>query len=603
MQLKYSLHRFVFQNDLSGLENALGGTLYNEINQRDHHGNTPLQLSLLLGHTEVAHLLLDRGADCVGHRKDRNGIPSWSPLDDAVALQNRDLVKKIMLKSIEQQTRDWCAPPTLANPGSTGASQMNGCTYATSSPPEGGPLALLNQRLGETLDMTLHWKFTSRLSNMLARHALPRDAIRIRKKGSFFRLDFGETTMQLSGGFNQQDDRTNDVIQKRRQFLKKSNQSRFSLILRADDPNIPQAFPLPPTVLIVDHERECLQEIYPNPTEFLINDLVANYLRSPMVKWWLPLQNVSIKQQSESKTKLSLLKRKNGSTIYKIKDVSISILVRELVENLWTSPNGRTVRVSSNALLSKLRSLGFSGLDTLLSDDLGGTVHHPNGETTPQEALDSDSDLGSDSDDDTNSTHSNGKSSGSRLKFLKRNEKSDMASKRQSVAWDEVNMDQLGEEHSTEQELMPVAAADNYEDYFDESNTGAISFSKAKVSTQMFKFECKQAIKVCWAQPNGGSKSKNLSSGNNGFPISLSQIAPVLEYLFGGGILDWAGFARLCNVVHKDGEVPSGFPVKIDLPIHPMLGVRVSTKECEVGMTISKEEFWFNDYQSGVIIK
>ncbi|KAK9763076.1 Ankyrin repeat domain-containing protein 13C [Basidiobolus ranarum] len=600
MQLKYSLHRFVFQNDITGLENALGGSLYNEINGKDHHGNTPLQLSLLLGHTDVAHLLLDRGADCVSRRQDRNGVPAWSPLDDSVALQDRDLVKKIMLKSIEQQTRDWCTPPVNVVPEHLDEPSTNKNPVDSKDSLGGGPLAKLNQRLGETLDMTLHWKFTSRLSNMLARHTLPRDALRIRKKGCYFRIDFGEPTLQLSGGFNQQDERSPEVIQKRRQFLKKNNLNRFSLVIRADDPNIPQAFPLPPTVLLVDHERECIQELYPNPTDFLIDNLVANCMRSPMVKWWLPLQTVSIKQQSESK--MSLLKRKNGSPVYKIKDVSISILVRELVENLWTSPNGRTVRVSSNALISKLRSLGFSGLDTLLSDDLGDTIVKSNNEHN-QDPLDSDSDLGSDSDDDATSTNSNGKTSGPLFKFLKRSDKQDAASKRQSVAWDEVNLEQLGNMYSSEQELMPVAAADNYEDYFTEGNTGAITFSKAKVSTQMFKFECKQAIKVCWAQPNGNNKSKNLSNGNNGFPITLSQISPVLEHLFGGGILDWAGFSRLCNIAHKDGEVPTGFPVKIDLPIHPVLGVRISTKECEVGSEISKEEFWFNDYQFGVIIK
>ncbi|KAK9762710.1 Ankyrin repeat domain-containing protein 13C [Basidiobolus ranarum] len=597
MHLKYSLHRFVFQNDIAGLENALGGSLYNEINERDHHGNTPLQLSLLLEHTEIAHILLDRGADCISRRKDRNGVPAWSPLDDAIALQRRDLVQKIMLKSIEQQTRDWCAPPALS--AKSHQPLANEIPVSSNSSPEGGPLARLNQRLGETLDLTFHWKFTSRLSNMLARHALPRDALRIRKKGNFFRCDFGETTLILGGGFSHQNEKPTESMQKRRQYLKKNNLSRFSLIIKADDAISAQAFPLPPSVILVDHERECVQEIFPNPSEHLIDSLVVNLMRSPMVKWWLPLQEVTIKQCGESKSKLSLLKKKNGSTIYKIKNASISILARELVENLWTSPNGRTVRVSSNALISKLRSLGFNGLDTLLSEDLGDTITEPNNEA----AQDSDSDLESDSDEDSESTNSNGKSSGPRFKFLKRNDKLDAASKRQSLAWDEVNVEQLGSMYANEQELMPVVAADNYEDYFDERNTGAITFSKAKVSTQIFKFECKQPIKVCWAQPNSSNKSKNLSNGNNGFPITLSQIAPVLEQIFGGGVLDWSGFTRLCNIAHKDGETPSGFPVKIDLPIHPVLGIRISTKECEVGSEISEEEFWFKNYTPGEIFK
>ncbi|ORX62513.1 hypothetical protein K493DRAFT_315860 [Basidiobolus meristosporus CBS 931.73] len=590
MHLNYPLHRLVFQNDFAGLETALGGSLYNQINERDHHGNTPLQLSLLLEHLEVAHLLLDRGADCIGRKRDHNGVPTWSPLEDATALQNRDLIRKILLKSVEQQARDWCASPISLLTAKAHQPSANENPVSTNSPPEGGPLAKLNQRLGETLDITLHWKFTSRLSNLLARHTLPRDAIRVRKKGCYFRVDFGEPTLLLGGRVQSPDQTAADVIQKRRQALKKSNQSRFSLIVRADDPNSAQAFPLPPTVIIVDHERELTQEVYPSLTGPLIDNFVGNTMRSPMVKWWLPLQNVTIKP-CEPRKKLSLLKKKTGHKIYKIKNVSISILARELVDNMWTSPNGRTVSVSSSVLINKLRSLGFNGLDTLLSQEKTDVADGPKNGT--QGSMDSDSEVDSDSEDDLDS---NGKSSGTGPKFLKRQDRSDTASKRQSLAWDEVSIEQFGNVYRSEQDAIPVVVAEDLDHYFNENNTGAITFSKAKVSTQLFKFECKQSIKVCWAQPRGLDKS-------DGFPISLSQISPVLEQLLGGGILDWSGFVRLCNIAHKDGETPAGFPVKIDFPLHPVLGVRISTKECEVGSDISEDIFWLKEYTPGIILK
>ncbi|KAK9712711.1 Ankyrin repeat domain-containing protein 13A [Basidiobolus ranarum] len=572
MHLTFPLHRYVFQNDDKAVEAALGGPLYNQINERDHRGNTPLQLALILGRVRIANILLNRGAECLGLKKNGNEPPSWTSLDEACALEDRDLVRKVLQKSIDQHVRDWCAPPVDRLQAATPGPMASEVQANPNIPPEGGPLARLNQGFNENTDLTLHWKFTSRLSNALARHALPRDAVRIRKKSSYFRLDFGETSLGMFGGFDKKDERSADVVNKRRQYLKKHEIQRFSLVIRVDDPNIPQAFPAPPAVFLLDHEREWVQELYPEfYPEALLESAVSTCLRAPMVKYWIPLRNIEIKEKSEKKKKgLSMLmKKKSGSTTYKIKNASVSILIRELEERVCANGgNG----IASNALIKKLKALGFSGLESMLGGD--GDIPKVSGKG----GNGSDSESDSDSEDETSSNVSsnvNGKDHGSKGS---------------------------PEDPNIQAELVKMSATDSYEEYFSGNIKKNVCFNKAETVTQYIKFELKEPIKVKWAPTIPGStKSKNLSNGNSGFPISFNQFSPIFEHLFSGGILDWAGFASIWNECRKKDATP-GFPVKVNIPLHPVIGVRISFKECHVGMNLSDDLFQDQGYAKNVII-
>ncbi|ORX98584.1 hypothetical protein K493DRAFT_406547 [Basidiobolus meristosporus CBS 931.73] len=570
MHLTYPLHRYVFQNDEKAVEAALGGPLYNQINERDHRGNTPLQLALILGRVRIANLLLNRGAECLGLKKNGNEPPSWTSLDEACALEDRDLVRKVLQKSIDQHVRDWCAPPFNPSHGARAGPIANETTVNPNISPEGGPLARLNKKFHENADITLHWKFTSRISNTLARHALPRDSIRIRKKSSYFRLDFGETSLGMFGGFDKKDDRGADVINKRRQYLKKNDIQRFSLVIRVDDPNVPQAFPAPPAVFLLDHEREWVQELYPEfYPESLLESAVSTCLRAPMVKYWIPLRDMEIKEKPEKKKKGlgMLMKKKSGATTYKIKNASISILVRELEERVWANGNGG---VASNALIKKLKALGFSGLDSMLTNgnDVSKLGKSGNGS-------DSDSDSESDDEASSNSPSGNGKGNGCK---------------------------NHQEDPNIQAELVKMSVTDSYEDYFSANIKKNVCFNKAETVTQYIKFELKEPIKVKWAPTIPGStKSKNLSNGSSGFPLSFDQFSPIFEHLFSGGILDWAGFASLWNESRKKDATP-GFPVKINIPLHPVIGVRISFKECHVGTSLPDDLFQNQGYKKNVVI-
>lgn len=62
MQNDFRIHFHVWQNDLNGLKSALE-THSDQLETKDPRGRTPLLLSVALGHTECAKLLLNAGAD------------------------------------------------------------------------------------------------------------------------------------------------------------------------------------------------------------------------------------------------------------------------------------------------------------------------------------------------------------------------------------------------------------------------------------------------------------------------------------------------------------------------------------------------------------
>lgn len=60
---------------------------------RDVHGNTPLHLATMMGHIEIAKLLLENGA--VAKCRNKN---MWTPLNEAISYGDREMIKTVLKK-------------------------------------------------------------------------------------------------------------------------------------------------------------------------------------------------------------------------------------------------------------------------------------------------------------------------------------------------------------------------------------------------------------------------------------------------------------------------------------------------------------------------
>ena len=102
------LHHFVFHNDLDSIlayikrhEATNASQLADYLSIRDHHGNTPLHLAAMLGHIELARLLTDRGAVVKARNRQL-----WTPLNEAIAYGNRELIRTVLVKVRERGGED-----------------------------------------------------------------------------------------------------------------------------------------------------------------------------------------------------------------------------------------------------------------------------------------------------------------------------------------------------------------------------------------------------------------------------------------------------------------------------------------------------------------
>ncbi|XP_013408976.1 ankyrin repeat domain-containing protein 13C-B [Lingula anatina] len=94
---RFLLHESVFHDDIRRVAQLLRS---HDIAQRDHHGNTPLHLAVMMGHKECVHLLLAHGAPV----KVKNAL-GWSPLAESVSYGDRQIIL-ILLRKLKQQSRE-----------------------------------------------------------------------------------------------------------------------------------------------------------------------------------------------------------------------------------------------------------------------------------------------------------------------------------------------------------------------------------------------------------------------------------------------------------------------------------------------------------------
>ncbi|RUS72970.1 hypothetical protein EGW08_019273 [Elysia chlorotica] len=148
----FPLHRSVFDNNIK-LVSKLIRTC--DVSQRDHHGNTPLHIAIMLGYKECIHLLLAHGAPI----KIKNAM-GWTPLAEAISYGDRQTILLVLCK-FKQQSRE--------------------------SLEERRPMLVQALKDIGDFDLELKWDFQSWVP--LVSRMLPSDICRIRKKGSRIRLD------------------------------------------------------------------------------------------------------------------------------------------------------------------------------------------------------------------------------------------------------------------------------------------------------------------------------------------------------------------------------------------------------------------------------
>ncbi|PAV63952.1 hypothetical protein WR25_18784 [Diploscapter pachys] len=156
---KYPLHKAAFFNDTQSLLYHIkaGRNLY----EQDHHGNTALHISTMLGHREATALLLSHNAPV--KIKNCNG---WNCLSEAVSYGDRQIITE-MLRKLKSQAR---------------------ANLAAKRP---GLIKMLNQ-IGDFY-LEFKWDFQSWIP--LLSRMLPSDICQIYKKGTKIRMDTSIATI------------------------------------------------------------------------------------------------------------------------------------------------------------------------------------------------------------------------------------------------------------------------------------------------------------------------------------------------------------------------------------------------------------------------
>lgn len=92
------LHQYVFHNDLDSINLYIQRYQNKNLSMdflsiRDIHGNTPLHLAVMLGHTEAAQILVKHGAVVKCRNKQL-----WTPLNEAISYGDRNLIRSLLIK-------------------------------------------------------------------------------------------------------------------------------------------------------------------------------------------------------------------------------------------------------------------------------------------------------------------------------------------------------------------------------------------------------------------------------------------------------------------------------------------------------------------------
>lgn len=154
----YALHKYVFENDIAQVSTLLNKDkeLLSTEKIKDIHGNTPLHISISMGHKECTHLLLKHN-----HPISVKNMNGWTPLQEAISYGDRQILMSLH-KSSRKQAKE---------------------SIKTRKP--GLKTAL--DKLGGDFEMVLNWDFQSWVP--FVSRILPSDTCLLYRCGSRVRMD------------------------------------------------------------------------------------------------------------------------------------------------------------------------------------------------------------------------------------------------------------------------------------------------------------------------------------------------------------------------------------------------------------------------------
>ncbi|KAL5249974.1 hypothetical protein ACHWQZ_G015896 [Mnemiopsis leidyi] len=94
----YVLHKAVFHNNITQLIDLLKQKVY-DLSEKDPHGNTPLHISIMMGHKECTKLLLTHDAPVAL----KNNL-GWNCLAESISFGDREVIT-MCLKKLKKQSR------------------------------------------------------------------------------------------------------------------------------------------------------------------------------------------------------------------------------------------------------------------------------------------------------------------------------------------------------------------------------------------------------------------------------------------------------------------------------------------------------------------
>jgi len=267
----YTLHKYIYNDDYVNLFLFLQQpNIHKIINKKDTHGNTALQLALMLYRRNCAQKLIDNGADT----SIKNGF-GWSCLDEAYIIGDIDLIEKLIIQK-------W-------------TNAVKKCL---------GPNGLLEQFNKSLPCFQTQMAISFRSPVPLLAKICPKDIFTIYKKGSKFRVDF-------------------HIIGLDKRSIPKFLKGNMSVIVNV----------LPneelPVIHFLDHEKKSFQEIFPNIPSWSLYDFVSQYSNaSSIISFNLNLKDISIKKKSKklfSKSKsVQLNNRSVKADVYKLTNIVLN---------------------------------------------------------------------------------------------------------------------------------------------------------------------------------------------------------------------------------------------------------------------------------------
>nr|XP_039259237.1 ankyrin repeat domain-containing protein 13C-like [Styela clava] len=154
----YPLHKYVYEDNISEVSSLLNSDkdILSPNSLKDLHGNTPLHLSVSLGHKECTHLLLKHN-----HPIAVKNTLGWTPLQEAISYGDRQILTSLY-KSLRKQGKQ-------------------------SIKKKRSELLSALDKLGGDFEMELHWDFQSWVP--FVSRILPSDTCLIYRQGSKVRMD------------------------------------------------------------------------------------------------------------------------------------------------------------------------------------------------------------------------------------------------------------------------------------------------------------------------------------------------------------------------------------------------------------------------------